>query len=78
MGNTITDTRKKGRPKIGAVQVQVRIPPELLGSLDAYIEDSRPGMSRPEVIRLIMSLYLSGHEDRSAAEAKDARSGLGA
>jgi hypothetical protein len=52
----ISDTRKKrGRPKIGATQINVRLPPADLAALDASIA-ARPGPrpSRPEAIRLIL------------------------
>jgi len=50
-----------GRPRVGATPVTVRVPPEQLASLDAWIAaqpESRP--SRPEAIRLALRDWLTG------------------
>ena len=51
----ISDIEKslRGRPRVDAVPVTVRVPPDLLEALDAWIANSGE-MSRPEAIRLLM------------------------
>jgi len=59
---SIDDVRKrgKGRPAINAVPVTVRIPPNQLSALDAWI-DHQPGeLSRPEAVRRLMEIGLKG------------------
>jgi hypothetical protein len=52
MSDAIHGTRKKrGRPKIGSAQVQVRMPPDELAILDRFIAENHPEMTRPEAIR---------------------------
>ena len=61
---SIDDTRKsRGRPKVGATQLAVRVPPDLLADLDRFIEE-RP-MSRPEALRYLASDALIGMGIRS-------------
>lgn len=53
MTSSVSNIRKKiGRPAVGATPVTVRLPPDQLADLDAFIQkqpDPRP--SRPEAIR---------------------------
>lgn len=61
--------QKRGRPATGkGTPVQVRLQPDLLAQLDSYIESDRPGMSRPEAIRLIVQMYLFLHNHPSDDE----------
>lgn len=50
-----TSARKYGRPRVDAVPVNVRLPPEQLAALDAWIaERPDPKPSRPEAIRYLL------------------------
>jgi hypothetical protein len=50
--SSIPDVRKsRGRPPVGAVPLSVRVPPEQLAEIDAWIETQDPKLSRPEAIR---------------------------
>jgi len=59
---SISETRKKrgrGRPRIDATPLQVRVPPALLKALDQWMADSRTSYaSRPEAIRAILTEHL--------------------
>ncbi len=61
MMQSIPDDRKsRGRPKVGSVHVGVRIPPEQLDPLDAWIAaQPEPRPSRPEAIRLALKDWLT-------------------
>jgi len=49
-----------GRPRINATPVTVRIPPEQLSQLDEWIDtQTAPRPSRPEAIRIIMSIVFA-------------------
>lgn len=53
----IPDIRKRGRPAIGeGTPVLVRLRPEELEKLDAWIKKKAPEDSRPEAIRKLMAL----------------------
>lgn len=50
----------RGRPRIDAVPVTVRIPPDMLAALDALIDRSpAPKPSRPEAIRQVLATALN-------------------
>jgi hypothetical protein len=53
---SISDNRKsRGRPKVGATHVGVRLPPDQLARLDAWIaRQPHPKPSRPEAIRRLL------------------------
>lgn len=61
---SITVVRKsRGRPKVGATPVGVRVPPDLLAAIDRWIaEDGAmlgdPAMSRPEALRRLATEQL--------------------
>jgi hypothetical protein len=57
MDDAILGTRKRGRPATGATSVHLRIEPEQLAALDAWIA-SQPvkALSRPEAIRRLIDL----------------------
>ncbi|GLK67022.1 hypothetical protein GCM10008179_06600 [Hansschlegelia plantiphila] len=51
---------KGGRPPVGAVPVTVRLPPDLLHPLDAWIaQQPDPKPSRPEAIRRLVDQALA-------------------
>jgi hypothetical protein len=59
--STVSNIRKKriGRPPVNAVAILVRVPPEALKPIDAWIErQDDPVMSRPEAIRRLVELGL--------------------
>jgi Arc/MetJ-type ribon-helix-helix transcriptional regulator len=61
MTNAITDNRKKrGRPKIGATLIGVRVEPSLLAVVDQMVGEV--GVSRPDVLRLAFSEWAASHE----------------
>jgi hypothetical protein len=56
---SITGARKsRGRPKVGSTPNNVRLPPDELARLDAYIADQAVPMNRPSAIRKILNDYL--------------------
>jgi hypothetical protein len=57
MAKAISNIRKKGRgrPRVGATQVNVRIPPAEVKALDGWIKSQpTPRPSRPEAIRRLV------------------------
>lgn len=51
--------KKKGRPAVGAgTQVQVRLQPDQLAKLDAWIEANDKSLSRPAAIRAVLEKAL--------------------
>jgi len=55
MANAISDIRKKrGRPAVGATGVLVKLPPDQLAALDAWIEGQPEKPTRPEAVRAIL------------------------
>ena len=55
----VSDTRKRGRPRVDATPVMVRMPPAKLAAVDLWIrEKPRPKPSRPEAIRHLVELGL--------------------
>lgn len=40
-----------GRPPIGSTGLMVKVPPSFLAAIDRYIQEERPGISRPEALR---------------------------
>jgi hypothetical protein len=57
---SISGARKtgRGRPKVGSTSLNVRLPPEQLDGLDAFVADQSEDVSRPEAIRLIVTKFL--------------------
>jgi hypothetical protein len=52
-------SRGRGRPRIDATPIQVRIPPSLLKALDKWMSDSRRAYaSRPDAIRAVLADHL--------------------
>lgn len=60
MSRAIVDSRKsRGRPRVDATQIGLRLPPDNLVALDAWIErQSDPDLSRPEAIRRLVEIGL--------------------
>jgi cytochrome c553 len=55
----ISDTRKRGRPRVDATQIGLRLPPDQLAMLDAWIATQpAPPPSRPEAIRQLLNVSL--------------------
>jgi hypothetical protein len=75
MSPSITKTRKsrRGRPFVGAIPVQVRMPPAELASLDDWIarQDNTP--SRPEAMRRLVERALRRSALQRAPNKKTAR-----
>jgi hypothetical protein len=61
-GSTISDNRKKkrpiGRPRVGAILIGVRVPPNGVDDIDAWIKKNEPDLSRPEAIRRLVEIGL--------------------
>jgi hypothetical protein len=54
---SISDVRKRpgrGRPKVGATAVTVRLPPDDLAILDQWIASQPAPLTRPEALRQLM------------------------
>lgn len=68
--------KKMGRPRIGSIGMMVRLPPEQLADLDAWIaERYAPGfMSRPAALRHLAKIALrddkAGRPDKPAAKSR--------
>jgi len=63
----ISGTKKRGpgRPKIGAIQVQVRVPPSEMAAIDDWIKAQvKPKPSRPQAIRRLVELGLKSKPPR--------------
>ena len=60
MVDAITDNKKPGpgRPKVGSEFVGVRVPPGLMEAVDRFIAEERPGVSRPEALRILAAEHL--------------------
>ena len=77
MNKAISDTRKKGRgrPRVDATQIGLRLPPDQLAVLDVWIaKQKEPDLSRPEAIRRLVEIGLakSSPSDRlRATRAKE-------
>ena len=58
--------RGRGRPRVDAVPVNTRFPPDGLGALDAWIAGQpAPKPSRPEAVRRLVEQALKAQEMRS-------------
>lgn len=57
--SNVSNVRKTGRPRVDAVPLSVRVPPDLLADLDIWIaEQPEPRPSRPEALRRLVADYL--------------------
>ena len=63
MGDAISVGRKRGRPRVGSVNIGVRIAPDLLAALDSFRATHDDSVSRSEAIRRLVSdgLKAGGH-----------------
>lgn len=60
---SINDVRKRrGRPKVDATPITVRVPPEQLAAVDEWISSHEPDMSRPEAIRRLVDQGLQRND----------------
>ena len=58
----MSETKNRGgRPRIDAVPVTVRVPPELLAHIDTFAASEPDTPSRPEALRRIVRDWLVGH-----------------
>ena len=56
MTDAIADNKKKkGRPPVGSTFIGVRMPPDQLAALDAWIAEQPNRVSRPEAIRVLVA-----------------------
>jgi hypothetical protein len=60
MASNLSNIKKTGRPRVDATPVTVRIPPDLLARLDAWIAAQPKPVSRPEAIRAIVAATILG------------------
>lgn len=52
---SISDVKKpRGRPPVGSTAITVRLTPDQLAALDAYIEKQKDSPGRPEAIRRLV------------------------
>jgi cytochrome c553 len=57
----VSDTKKIGRPATGVgAPVTVRLQPDQIASLDAWIKHQPNELSRPEAVRRLMEIGLKG------------------
>jgi len=50
--------RGRGRPRVDAVPVNTRFPPDELERLDKWIEQSNPELTRPEAVRRLVEIAI--------------------
>lgn len=61
-GLTSRDSKGCGRPRVDTTPIGLRLPPDLLAILDAFIAKDRPGMSRPAALRTIFREWAIAHD----------------
>ena len=78
MSKSITGTRKKrGRPSTGAESVHLRVLPDQILAIDAWIAKQREPVTRPEAIRRLVEMALTTagshapYTKKSAGEAAE-------
>lgn len=54
MSDAISNIRKRGRPAVGATQVNVRFPPDEIAELDRWIKAQPAERTRPDAIRRLV------------------------
>lgn len=74
MASVPNDRKSRGRPKVGATHVGVRIPPDQLAGLDAFIAaQPEPRPSRPKAVRQALIEWLKGQGHLSDARKSQDR-----
>jgi hypothetical protein len=65
MAQTISNIKKsRGRPRVDATAIGLRLPPDKLAQLDAWIaRQGSPKLTRPEAIRRLLDAGLSRQVD---------------
>ncbi|MET4682956.1 hypothetical protein [Brevundimonas faecalis] len=67
----MTDAPKaRGRPRVGAIAVNVRVPPDLVESIDRFISMDAPGSSRAEALRRLAAEHLKTLGVRPAPDTR--------
>ncbi|WP_204315404.1 hypothetical protein, partial [Stenotrophomonas maltophilia] len=61
-GFTSRAWKGRGRPRVDARLIGVRLSPDLLAILGAFIAKDRPGMSRPAALRHIVREWAIAHD----------------
>ncbi len=61
-GSNSRESKGRGRPRVDATPIGLRLPPDLLAILDAFIAKDRPGMSRPAALRHIFREWAIAHD----------------
>src|ERR687898_699781 len=64
--------QSRGRPRVDATPVNVRIPPDQLAGLDKWIQKSRDHPSRPEAIRQLLEHALANTASTLGTRSKEA------
>src|SRR5688572_11943257 len=68
MSVAISASRKRGRPHVGSLNIGVRVPPDQVAVLDAWIAaQPEPKPSRPEAMRQLMELGIKASAPMSDA-----------
>jgi hypothetical protein len=76
MTRSISNIKKKrgrGRPKVGAIPVMVRLLPEQAARLDNWREDNPDKPGRPEAIRRLVEQALAGPIPTRLAKTRSAQ-----
>jgi len=60
MSNATRDTTKRKRAEKPGTPIMVRVQPDQLSALDAWIKHQPDALSRPEAVRRLMELGLKG------------------
>lgn len=60
MNETTNNRRMRGRPRIDATLVGVRMPPDLLDALDRFALVDGRSLSRPEALRVAFREWATG------------------
>ena len=68
--SNIGNKRSRGRPATDATPILVRVPPDQLASMDTWIENQAPGLTRPEAIRRLVGLGLTINPARTSPTPK--------
>jgi hypothetical protein len=53
-----TNKRGRGRPPVGSTPINLRLPPDQLATLDAWISRQAGDVSRPEAVRQLLATAL--------------------